>query len=191
MNSLFNKYKWLKYVLGSFIIVIGLLIIILACLEPGSLDKVVNIVLAVGLILMGLFLLVSALLSETHMGFTPALITSAGLIAGGIILLVGKFALKVSLDQKLIVYIISLSTLVFGVVALIKSIFLIKYKENKGLVAIMIIVGIVSLVLGILGLCFADKLLTTSYIILGIGLVAIGIVFIVFCILADNKKERA
>ena len=45
MNSLFNKYKWLKYVLGSFIIVIGIIIIILACLEPGLLDKVVNIVL--------------------------------------------------------------------------------------------------------------------------------------------------
>ena len=55
MNSIFAKYKWLKYVLASFILLVGALIIILGCLEPGSTIKIIDIILAVGLFVLGIF----------------------------------------------------------------------------------------------------------------------------------------
>ena len=54
MNSVFQKYKWLKYLVGGFIVMLGVLIIILACLNIGSVGNVINIVISVGLILIGL-----------------------------------------------------------------------------------------------------------------------------------------
>ena len=66
MNTLFEKYKWLKYVLGALIIAFGVAIIILAAVNAGEVGKVINIVVACGLFTLGAFLLVSSLLSETH-----------------------------------------------------------------------------------------------------------------------------
>ena len=115
-------------------------------------------------------------------------------ITSGVVLLVGRFGLGESLSTGLIVYIISLATLVFGIAALIKAISLIVYKERKGLIALMMIVGIAGIVLGILGLCFANKLAneltTAAYILLGVLLVAAGVVFIAFSIIGEKKKKE-
>ena len=55
MNSIFQKHKWLRYVIGSFVVALGVLIIILACLSTGQVPSIVNVVLSVGLMLLGLF----------------------------------------------------------------------------------------------------------------------------------------
>ena len=194
MNSLFEKYKWLKYVIGALIIALGVLIIVLACLALNRLQDVINIVVSVSLIIIGLILLIVCLLYESHKGFTLTLLFASIAITTGIALLVGRFGLNVSFSTDLIVYIISLATLVFGAAALVKSISLIVYKERKGLIALMMIVGIVGIVLGILGLCFAKKLnaelATAAYILLGVLLVAAGVLFIAFAIIGQKKKKE-
>jgi uncharacterized membrane protein HdeD (DUF308 family) len=194
MNSLFEKYKWLKYVIGALIISLGVLIIVLACLALGRLQDIINIVVAVSLLIIGLILLIVCLLYESHKGFTLALLFASISITSGVVLLVGRFGLHESLSTNLIVYIISLATLVFGVAALVKGISLIVYKERKGLIALMLIVGIVGITLGILGLCFANKLATelatAAYILLGVLLVAAGVLFIAFAIIGQKKKKE-
>ena len=45
MHALLNKYKWLKYVIGGFIVSLGILIIILTCTKMGQLQNVINIVI--------------------------------------------------------------------------------------------------------------------------------------------------
>ena len=65
MNSLFEKYKWLKYVIGALIIALGVLIIVLACLTLQKLQDIINIVVAVSLIIIGLVLLIVCLLFES------------------------------------------------------------------------------------------------------------------------------
>ena len=188
MNSIFEKHKWLKYVLFSFVVALGVLIIILACLKTGTVPSIINITLAVGAMVLGLFLLITSLLSETHKPITLSYILASALIAMGIILLIARFGIHSDFKTVLIVYILAVILLVFGVASIIKAISLIIYREKKSFIILMFGLATLSVVLGILGLCFADNLISTSYIILGIILLIVGIIGITFGAIADKKN---
>lgn len=188
MNSIFEKHKWLKYVLFSFVVALGVAIIILACLQTGKVPVIINITLAVAAMILGLFLLITSLLSETHKLITLSYIFASILIALGIILLIARFGIGSTLNPLLIVYIPAVILLVFGVAAIIKAITLIVYREKKAYIVLMFLAATLSIVLGVLGLCFANKLISTSYIILGILLLVAGILGITFGAIADKKN---
>ena len=190
MNSIFQKHKWLRYVVGSFVIALGVLIIILACLSTGQIPNIINIVLSVGLILLGLFLLLTVILSETHKAFTTTMVVSSVLITIGILFLVARFYVQFAIDPRLLVYLIAIGSLTFGTVALAKGVSLIVFKEKASWIALMFLVAVLGITLGIISLCYVGKLVQAAYIILGVSLVVIGILFIVFSILADKKKAE-
>ena len=101
MNSLFEKYKWLKYVIGSFIIALGVLVIILASVGSGAVKTAITIVMAIAAMVVGLVFLLIALLSESHKGFTTTLLFGAIGLAAGIVLLVQYFGLHIALARRL------------------------------------------------------------------------------------------
>lgn len=194
MNTILDKYKWIKYIIGSLIIALGVLIIVFAFANLNALESVMTIIIAVALIVLGLFSLVITLLSETHKGFTMSLLISSAIIAAGIVLLISRFHLGIEFDKRLLVFIIVMFTLVFGVAALLKAITLIKYKEKKPLIALMILVAVVAITLGILGIVFAEKLgglVIAAFVILGILVLVTGILMVVFAAISDKKKSDA
>lgn len=191
MNSIFEKYKWLKYVLASFVILVGALIIILGCLEPGSTIKIIDIILAVGLFVLGTFLFVTCILSESHKPFTVTLLIATLLFAGGILILVARFAFNGFVAPELLVYILAITTLVFGVAALLKGISLVVYKEKRTWIFVLFVIATVAITLGILGLCYAGQLLSVTYVILGIILVAAGTLWIIFSMIEEKKKSTS
>ena len=178
MHTIFEKYKWLKYVLGGLIIALGITVIILAALSVSNVGVVVNIVVASGLIVLGALLLVASLLSETHKPMTLSLVVSALLITLGILLLIMRFHLHIALLDAVTVYVLSLFLLVFGTVALIKAVTMIIYKQKVIFIVLLFIFATLGIAAGILGLCFANKLVPVTYILLGTILVAIGAVVI-------------
>lgn len=191
MNSIFQKYKWLKYVVGAFIIALGVLVIILACLNTGKVPAIINIVVASASMIMGLVLLFSVLLSETHKLFTVTMVVSSLLITFGILLLVARFGISFVIDPKILVYLIGIFSITFGVIALGKGVSLIVFKEKVSWIALLFLLAVAAITLGILALCYVGQLVTAAYIILGVALVTIGVIYIVFAIIADNKKEKA
>ena len=192
MNTILEKYKWIRYALGAFIIALGILIIVLACLNLGKLQEIINIVIASSLLVLGLVCLIVTIFSETHKGFTVSLLISSAIIAAGIILLIAKFGIAgFGIPNILLVYIISVFTLVFGTACLFKLVSLIVYKEKKMLIVVMAIVAVAAITLGILGIVFAPKLdglIVASFVILGILVLVTGILMIVFAALNDKKK---
>ena len=192
MNTILEKYKWIRYALGAFIIALGILIIVLACLNLGKLQDIINIVIASSLLVLGLVCLIVTIFSETHKGFTMSLLISAAIIAAGIILLIARFGIGFAIPNILLVYIISVFTLVFGTACLFKLVSLIVYKEKKMLIVVMAIVAVAAITLGILGIVFAPKLdglIVASFVILGILVLVTGILMIVFATLNDKKKS--
>ena len=191
MNNVFQKYKWLKYVIGSFIIALGVLVIIIACLNTGKVPEIINIVVSVASMILGLILLFTVLLSETHKLFTVTLVTSALLITIGITLLVSRYSIGFVIKQDLLVYLTAIFSLTFGGILLAKGISLIVFKEKVGWIVLSFLLSIAAITLGILALLNAGTLVQAAYIILGVALVTIGVIFIVFAILNDKKKENA
>ncbi len=190
MNSIFKKYTWLKYVLGGFIVALGVLVIILACLSVSQLPMILNITLSVGTLLFGLFLLFHALFNETHKLFTITFFVSGLVLALGMLFLISRFYLKFTLREDLIIYLSALTVLTLGAIAIFKGTALIVYHEKTINVVIMYSLGTAGVVAGILALCFVDKLHTVSYILLGITLLIIGILMITLSLIAQNKRER-
>ncbi len=192
MNNILEKYKWIKYVVGSLIITLGVLIIVLAVANFGALENVITVIISCALIALGIFSLVITVLSETHKGFTTSLLISSAIIAAGIVLLIAHFHLHTDLNKKLLVFIIAVFTLVFGTASLVKSITLIVYKEKKILITLMILAAVAAITLGILGIVFADKLgglVIAAFVILGILVLVAGILMVVFAALSDKKKS--
>ena len=192
MNTILEKYKWIRYALGAFIIALGILIIVLACLNLGTLEDIISIVIATALIVLGLVSLIVTIFSETHKGFTISLLISAAIIAGGIVLLIARFHTHWGIPPTLLVYALAVFTLVFGTACLFKLVSLIVYKEKKPLIVVMALVAVAAITLGILGIVFAPKLdglIVASFVILGILVLATGILMIVFAALNDKKKS--
>lgn len=192
MNTVLEKYKWIKYVLGGFVAALGILIILLACLNFGALENAINIVVASGLLILGLSFLIITIFTETHKGFSLSLLISSAIITGGIVLLVARFGVGFTIKNILLVYILAILTLVFGVASLFKVVSLIIYKEKKSLIVIMSLVAVAAITLGILGIVFAPKLgelVVAAFVILGILVLTAGILMIVFAALSDKKKN--
>ena len=68
-------------------------------------------------------------------------------------------------------------------------IFLIVYHEKGIMVFAMFIIAAAAITVGILGLCFADKLVTLAYVLMGTALVVLGILFIIFSALQMKKSS--
>lgn len=188
MNSVFQKYPWLKYVAGGFVITLGVLIIILASLSLKDLQNIVNIVIASSCLIVGLILLFSFFLSETHKLFTLTMLFSSLLFTIGVTLLVCRFGLKFTIDTKILVYVLAIFNLAFALVTLCKSISLIYFKEKVIWIVLMIFVTLACITLGVLSLVFANNLVQAAYIILGVSLIILGVLLIVFSIMNDKKK---
>ena len=93
----------------------------------------------------------------------------------------------------LLVYTLSVITLVFGVACLFKGVSLIVYKEKKPLIAALFAVAVVAVTLGILGVVFAKDLgglVIAAYVILGILVLVTGVLMIVLAALNDKKKAN-
>ena len=192
MNNILEKYKWIKYAMGAFIIALGILIIVLACLNRDALENAITIVISIALLILGLTSLIITLFSETHKGFTYSLLISSLIISAGIILLIGKFTDLFKIDPTLLVYALSVITLVFGSACLFKGISLIVYKQNKPLIVAFFAVAVLAITLGILGIVFAKDLgglITAAYVILGILVLVTGVLIIVLAALNDKKKS--
>ena len=176
MHSVFEKYKWLKYVLGGLTIALGITVIILALLSVKNVGVVVNIVVSTGFILMGVLILIMSLLSETHKPITASLLISTLLIELGIVLLIMRFHLHINLTDALTVFVLALFLLVFGAVALAKGVTLIIYKQRVLFIILLFIFATLGITAGILGLCFAKNLIPFAYVLLGTIMVAVGAV---------------
>lgn len=189
MNSLLNKYSWLRYVIGGFIVSLGILIIILACINMGQLQNVINIVIGASLILFGIIFICGNIFSETHKTFTPSLIIGSLVLTAGICIIIGRFHLGVNLPIEFIVYFIAISLLALGAASLFKGISLIYFKEKPILVVLMFAVATIGIVAGILGLCFVPKLVAITYIMLGIILIIVGIIYITITAVKYKKSN--
>ncbi len=190
MNTILEKHKWIKYTIGAFVISLGVLIIILACINMGALANTINIVMSCALMLCGLALMLMSILSETHKGFTMSLIISSAILTAGIILLIARFGIGFTIPNTLLVYILSVFTLVFGCVSLFKGISLAVFKEKRLLIFLMFVVALAAIVAGILGLVFVEDLAVAAFVILGILVLTVGVLIVVFSALSDKKKSN-
>ena len=121
----FLEKKWLTLAYGFLLIAVGVLTVVYAIINPDVVTKVLSISIAVSLFLIGSANIALALVAHTSDFFNSTLLTGSAAIAVGVL-----FCINTLLIGEFIAYLLGVFFIAFAVVALIKFVLFIVYKQN-------------------------------------------------------------
>ena len=184
----FAQSKWFSILYGALLLIVGTLTLIFAIVDPSKVDSAISIALAVSLFIIGIVHIASALIAHTNEFFQMSLLLGSAAIAFGVV-----FCIDRGLVGQFITYLLGVFFLSLGLIAIIKFILFIVYKQNLGWIIIYAIMALVSIAAGILVLCFKDESKQVLYGIIGSTIILSGILEIVFAIkaMSDAKKNNS
>lgn len=186
MKSLFKKYIWLQIIYGVLLACVGIATVVLAFVNGSLLDKTLSIIIAIALFIFAAIMFFSSLFAETKTIFSAALIYGSLFVALGVVLLVNPYLISTIFVTMLAVFIIAL-----GAICLFKAAILIFFRMKWYYPAILFALGTIGIVGGILALCYPGVAFTVTFVILGIGLVALGAYEIIIAILAMKSGNKS
>lgn len=175
MKKFFGNNKWMQIVAGTLMLVVGIIVVILATTNIGTLDSSLSILVAIALFIIGgLYIFISILLYPTDF-FSSSLVYASICIALGVSLCVNRSSLG-----EFIIILFGVLFIAYGGIELLKGIMLIATKKKKaGLITSFFVIGAISLAAGILVICCKDVGNTFKMIIY----IALGVIIAIFGLL--------
>lgn len=187
MNKLFEKWKWSRYVVGGIVAVLGLVLLILTCLEWAGIN--VSVMSFVGYIIAIALLIIAGVLLTIEMvrGIIQKVVPlTTGMLEG--VLILGLSAVAFAFPNVFIGFLpVFLGTmlLAIGVIEVISFIFLLIYNKNETMrIAFTIVTAVVCLALGTTSIALYAVSNATIYYIIMIIISALAIYIGVTIILA-------
>ena len=190
MKSLFEKYKWLRIVLGIVLVAAGIVTIIVSFTNPNEVYKITSITLGICCFIYAALIIATSLIKHTRTPFPVELLIGAIFISIGVTLCIPDLF---SYLTHYVIYLVSISLIVLGSVSLIKSIIIICYKDPVFNWLITLIFGLIALPGGIILLCLKQsEVIQIIYVVVGAMIVILGIFEIVlgFIEISKNKKKE-
>lgn len=184
----FLEKKWLALAYGFLVIAVGALTIAYAIIDPSVVTTVMSISIAVSLFILGAANIALALVAHTTEFFQKSLLVGSATIAVGVLLCVNR-----TLIGEFIALLLGVFFIAFAVVALIKFILFIVYKENITWIVLYAIFMLVAAAAGILILCFKQESNQVIYVIIGSAIALAGLFEIVAsarAIIVGKKVEK-
>lgn len=188
MKALFDKYKWLRIVIGAAILAAGITTTILAIKGTSNLAYVISLIAAVCCFLYAAALILISFIKSKRTPFPIEVLIGGVFIGIGITLCIPEVSQDLA---KFIIYILASVLIALGAVAIIKGIIILCYKDPVWNWLLLLICGVVSLVGGVLLAIFRDDVKQTIETILGILICVIGTALIVIGIVDIAKSRKA
>ena len=175
----FLEKKWLTLIYGFLLVAVGALTLTYAIINPDVVTKVLSISIAVSLFLIGSGNIVLALVAHTSDFFNSSLLVGSAAIA-----FIGEF----------IAYLLGVFFIALAVVALIKFVLFIVYKQNLAWIIIYGFIVVICAAAGIIILCFKQQTNQVLYGIIG-SFIAFAGLFEIFAsarmiILAKREQKQ-
>ena len=186
MKTLFQKYKWLRIVLGATLLCAGVLTIILQATGVGTIETIISVILAVFCFIYGALIIATSLIKNPRTPFPMEIFIGGLFIGAGITLIIPGVITSIAL---LIVYLIACGVLTLGVLALVKAIIIICYKDPIQNWIVMLLCSLIGITGGILMLCFRTEVLASVNYVIGAAIAVLGVVEIVYGIVILAKKK--
>lgn len=186
MDSLFNRFKWLRIVLGVILIAAGVTTIILAINNIN----VISYVIAACCFAYALMLITASFIANPRTPFPMEVLFGGLLIGAGIVLCIQDVP---ALLQQITLYLVIAMLISLGAVAIIKSIIIICYKDPVINWLIMLICGAIALAGGIVLIFIRNNipLILISNIPLGAMIAIFGIVLIALGVSKRKTKKKS
>lgn len=166
----FLEKKWLALAYGFLVIAVGVLTVVYAIVDPTVVTEVLSISIAVSLFILGAASIALALVAHTTEFFQKILLVGSAAIAVGVLFCVNRTLIGEFIALLLGVFFIS-----FAVVALIKFILFIVYKQSVSWIILYGIFMAVAAAAGILILCFQQESNQVIYVIIGSAIALAGL----------------
>ena len=178
--------KWFSVLYGGLLLVVGALTLVFAILDPSKVDTAISIALAVSLFIIGIVHIATALIAHTNEFFQMSLLSGSIAIAFGVV-----FCIDRGLIGQFITYLLGVFFLSLGLIAIIKFILFIVYKQNLAWIIMYGVMALVAVAAGILVLCFRDESKQVLYGIIGSTIILSGLLEIVLAVkaMSDAKKN--
>lgn len=173
MKKFFEK-KWLTLAYGFLVIAVGVLTVVYAIVDPTVVTEVLSISIAVSLFILGAASIALALVAHTTEFFQKILLVGSAAIAVGVL-----FCFKRTLIGEFISLLLGVFFISFAVVALVKFILFIVYKQSISWIILYGIFMAVAAAVGILILCFQQESNQVIYVIIGSAIALAGLFEIV------------
>ena len=185
----FLEKKWLTLIYGFLLIAVGALTLTYAIINPDVVTKVLSISIAVSLFLIGSGNIVLALVAHTSDFFNSSLLVGSAAIAFGVL-----FCINTLLIGEFIAYLLGVFFIALAVVALIKFVLFIVYKQNLAWIIIYGFIVVICAAAGIIILCFKQQTNQVLYGIIG-SFIAFAGLFEIFAsarmiILAKREQKQ-
>lgn len=185
MNELFKRFKWMLVLVGSLLLSAGILVFVIAIVNPGIISLIISIVIAACLFASGSITIVASFFSRKRELFSPVHGYAALLIGLGIIL-----CMEPGLLSYLLVRYVAVSLIVVGAVSFARGIFAVVWKDKTTWIVTLFVAAVVGIALGVLILVFSleDLMLTIIYIGVGVTLAVVGVIQIIAGVKLLNKN---
>ena len=185
----FLEKKWLTLIYGFLLVAVGALTLTYAIINPDVVTKVLSISIAVSLFLIGSGNIVLALVAHTSDFFNSSLLVGSAAIAFGVL-----FCINTLLIGEFIAYLLGVFFIALAVVALIKFVLFIVYKQNLAWIIIYGFIVVICAAAGIIILCFKQQTNQVLYGIIG-SFIAFAGLFEIFAsarmiILAKREQKQ-
>lgn len=187
MKTLFEKYKWLRIVLGATLLIAGVLTVIFQANGIGTIETIISIILAIICFLYGTLLIVTSLVRNTRTPFPLEIFIGGVFIGIGVTFLLPGVISSIAL---LIVYLVACGLIAVGALALVKAIIIICYKDPVQNWLFLLIAGAIALTGGILMLCYSDQVMKSVNYVIGVSIAVLGLFEIIYGVIVICKKKK-
>ena len=181
----FTENKWYSVIYGGLLTLVGVLTLIFAITDITKVDAAISIGLAVSLFIIGIIHIATSLIAHTNDFFSASLLMGSIAIAFGVVLCINR-----ALIGEFITYLLGTFFLALALVALIKFILFIVYKQKLMWIVGYGVVTLVALAAGILILIFRAESKQVLYCIIGASIILSGLLEIAVALkdIHDIKK---
>lgn len=183
MSELFKKFKWMLVLVGSLLLAGGILVFVIALVQPSIISLVLSIVVAICLFIAGAMAMFSSFLTERKL-FSNTLAYASLVISLGVVLCISS-----DLLPYFVILFGGVALIVIGSVALIRAIFALVWKDKTNWAVGLFLAAAIAITLGVLVLVFQGEqiMLTIVYIGLAVALITVGAFQLVAGIKLLNK----
>lgn len=186
MSELFKKFKWATILFGSLLIVAGILVFVVAIVNPGIISLILSIIVAACLFIAGLVMVTTSFINEPTKVYTPALGYASLLIALGVLLCVDTSVLS-----NLAILFMGIVLIVVGALALVRMVLAIVWRAKAKVIVFLVLIAALCIAGGVLILVYqaVTIMFTIVYICAGAALAVIGVIQLIVGIKLLSKNE--
>jgi len=194
MKNLFNRFKWLRLILGLVIFSLGLIILLITVNEDGDPFKLVALIVSIYCFAVAVFNLLVTIFMEKKAGFNGI---SSNILVSGLLIGIGIALLSSNIVQNfvdtLVADFLPWVMISISAVVLLKFILLVSNKTSRidfGAWIRALIIWVILLTTGLVILFTKNDITTFIYGVVGIIVMVVGLLVISFGIVTMVNERR-